>query len=86
MVEDPATKTMQDMEAMLEEVMIMMDNREPNWSKRKHLTFTTAILRFKVKLTFMNKANVRQNVTLADKEIKRLLGSEKCKGFLIPDV
>lgn len=36
MVEDPASETMQDMEAILEEIVIMMDERKTDWTKRKH--------------------------------------------------
>lgn len=36
------------------------------------------------KLTFIFEANVRQNVTRADKEIKRLLGCERCRFLCFP--
>lgn len=75
MVEDPTSKIMQDTEAMLEEIMIMMDERKHDWTKRTHASWVFC----KVKLTPAYIANVRQKVILADKEIKRLLGCEKCK-------
>lgn len=37
MVGDPTSKLMQDTEAMLEEIMILMDERKHDWTKRKHI-------------------------------------------------
>lgn len=79
MLDNPESGVFKNMQDMLEEIMILMDRRKPDWGKcnRPHLR----IFRIKELITKF-EADVRQKIVRANKEIKRLLGNEKCKSPL----
>ncbi|KAI5842390.1 hypothetical protein DFP73DRAFT_479904, partial [Morchella snyderi] len=79
MLDNPESGVFKNMQDMLEEIMILKDQRKPDWTKRNrpHLR----ILRIK-ELMKKFEADVRQQIVRANKEIKRLFGNEKCKGLL----
>jgi hypothetical protein len=70
---------------MLEEVMILMDERRPDPKKREFSSFFRPICKLAAD-GLWSKAT-RQNVSRADAEAKRLLACSKCgAGILSSDI